>query len=83
MGIRARLLINRHFARISRGSLNGNATHTFVYPGTAGSPGGLHGFSAEVPLAELLTGDNVLSVSLPGALVAQGIGNLDLTLEVP
>jgi len=64
-------------------SLNGNATHTFVYPGTAGSPGGLHGFSAEVPLAELLTGDNVLSVSLPGALVAQGIGNLDLTLEVP
>jgi len=63
-------------------ALNGNPPHTFVYPGTDGSPGGIHGFSAEVPLSELVPGDNVLSVSLPTALVAQGIGSLDLTLEV-
>ena len=53
-----------------------------VTPGTDGSPGGIHGFSAEVPLSELVPGDNVLGVSLPTALVAQGIGSLDLTLEV-
>jgi hypothetical protein len=63
-------------------SLNGNPEHRFVYPETVGAAGGIHGFSADVPLAELAAGDNVLSVSLPGALVAQGIGSLDLTLEV-
>jgi hypothetical protein len=63
-------------------SLNGNPEHTFVYPETAGSAAGVHGFSVEVPLAELVPGDNVLAMSLPGALVAQGIGSLDLTLEV-
>lgn len=63
-------------------SVNGNPEHTLVYPGTPGTPGGLHGFSADVPLAELVPGDNTLAVSLPGALVAQGIGSLDLTVEV-
>ena len=62
---------------------NGNPAHTFVYPETMGWPGGLHGFSTDVPLSELVSGDNLLTVNLPGALVAQGIGNLDLTLEVP
>ncbi|HEV8551374.1 MAG TPA: hypothetical protein VGQ57_20140 [Polyangiaceae bacterium] len=62
-------------------SLNANPGHTFVYPETTGASGGLHGFSVDVPLAELVPGDNVISVSLPGALVAQGIGALDLTLE--
>jgi len=63
-------------------ALNGNPAHTFVYPGATGTPGGIHGFSAEVPLAELVPGDNVISVSMAGALVAQGLGSLDLTLEV-
>jgi hypothetical protein len=63
-------------------ALNGNPEHVFVYPETTGSPGGLHGFSVPVPLAELVAGDNTLAVSLPGAVAAQGIGSLDLTVEV-
>jgi len=63
-------------------AFNANPAHTFVYPETSGYSGGIHGFSAEVPLAELVPGDNILNVSLPGALAAQGIGNLDLTVEV-
>jgi hypothetical protein len=63
-------------------SFNGNPEHSFVYPGADGSPGGLHGFSAPVPLDELVAGDNTLAVGVPGALVAQGIGSLDLTVEV-
>jgi hypothetical protein len=63
-------------------SFNDHPTHTFVYPETSGFPGGIHGFSAEVPLTELVRGDNVLGVSMPGASAAQGIGSLDLTVEV-
>lgn len=63
-------------------SVNDNPAHTFVYPETMGYPGGIHGFSAEVPLAELVPGDNVLNVSVPGATAAQGIGSLDLTVDV-
>ena len=64
--------------------LNGGPTHTLAYPETTAyaGQGGVHGFSADVPLAELVRGDNTLVMSLPapGSSVHEGIGSIDLTV---
>jgi hypothetical protein len=46
-----------------------------------GEPGGVHGFSLEAPLGELVPGDNSIVVRVPSPFTKQGIGNLDLTIE--
>jgi hypothetical protein len=64
--------------------VNGGPTHTLAYPETTAyaGQGGVHGFSADVPLAELVSGDNTLVLSLPApASVREGIGSVDLTVE--
>lgn len=62
-------------------SFNGHTVHSFTYPRTVGEPGGVHGFSLEAPLAELVPGDNAILVRVPSPFTKQGIGNLDLTIE--
>jgi hypothetical protein len=64
--------------------INGGPTHTLTYPETAAyaGQGGVHGFAADVPLAELAPGDNTLVLSLPAPASAhEGIGSVDLTVE--
>jgi hypothetical protein len=55
-----------------------------VYPETTAyaGQGGLRGFSADVPLGELVPGDNTLLLSQPTpAAPDEGIGSIDLTVE--
>ena len=64
--------------------VNGGPAHTFSYPETTAyaGQGGVHGFSVDVPLAELSPGDNTLVFSLPApASSHEGIGSVDLTVE--
>jgi hypothetical protein len=65
---------------------NGNPWHSFVLPETAGvtPDASIHGYALEAPLAELVSGTNVIEVRSPepGPWVPEGIGNIDLTIEV-
>jgi len=66
-------------------TVNAAAPHMFTYPETTGKPGGIHGFSAQLPVAELQTGVNTITVKRMDkapANVQSGIGYVDLTIEV-
>jgi len=67
--------------------LNGGPTHEYVVPefldGSGGPRGGTRAFSHDVPLAELVSGDNTISfmMSVPQAEKEEMIGNVELTVQ--
>jgi hypothetical protein len=65
---------------------NGGPWHEFIVQTADGHEGtGMRGFSVEVPLSELVDGDNTLDVRMPmeGLVFEEMIGNIDLTIEAP
>jgi len=62
--------------------LNGNAPHTFTYPDRPNTTGGVHGFSAPVPLSDLVLGDNTIDFTITTTSTQPtDIGDIDLTVE--
>lgn len=59
---------------------NGNAWHTFTLEGIG--EGGLMSYSLEIPVEELVEGDNVISVRNVDPVETNGIGNMDISVEV-
>jgi hypothetical protein len=63
---------------------NGGEWHTFVLPPGPQELSTIRSFTLEAPLEELVTGDNEIEVLMPQADTGyEGIGNLDITVEVP
>jgi hypothetical protein len=62
---------------------NGGPLHTFVVPDVEPPERAVRGFSLDVPLDELVQGDNAITVRVPSATPAaqESIGNMDLTLR--
>jgi hypothetical protein len=68
--------------------LNGAAAHAFkLPPGPPGTDGdyALRGYTVEVPLAELIAGDNSIALRMgtPDTGDPATLGNMDISLEVP
>jgi hypothetical protein len=66
-------------------AFNGKPAHTFVVPERDGSSSqnSIRGFSVDVPLDELVNGDNTITLRVPNPILWEGIGNMDLTVEAP
>lgn len=63
---------------------NGGEWHSFILPPGALESTTIRSFSLDAPLAELVDGDNLIEVRVPELFSEfEGIGNLDLTIEVP
>jgi hypothetical protein len=62
--------------------LNQNEWKKFKTPEALGSDFMLRAFSIEVPITELVAGDNTVGFRVPDVTEPEGIGNVDLTLAV-
>lgn len=64
-----------------RYKLNGNAAHTFTIPAALNDGELLRTFTIEVPMAELVAGDNKLEVDQPSPQLISFVGNIDITVQ--
>jgi hypothetical protein len=62
-------------------TLNGGPPHLFTTPEMEGIGRGVHGYAVDVPVGELVAGDNVITVRVPVPEYNESIGNVELTLE--
>jgi hypothetical protein len=69
-------------ARAIEYRFNGGPVHTFTIP-VFGIPGGVRGFAVDVPLAELVEGENQLAMKMraPQHQPHEVIANIELTLD--
>jgi len=77
-----------YLAYVGRGlvfALNGGPSHTFIVPSFGDDRGGIRTFTVDVPIGEVINGDNTISLmSSPGQTEndkEEVVGNMELTLS--